>query len=62
MKTILATLLLMLAVASCNAQNNNMNDKVQCGGYRSNNQDTEPIKNVKGPGCHLYVSDNSDPC
>lgn len=56
MKTILATLLLMLAIASCNAQNNNMNDKVQCGGYRSNNQDTEPIKNVKGELTKMYCT------
>ena len=56
MKTILTTLLLMLAIAGCNAQNDNMRDDVQCGGYRSKNYDTKPLKNVQGELTKIYCT------
>ena len=52
MKTIL-TLLLLLSVAGCNAQHNNMREP-ECGGYRSRNYDTEPLENVKGELTSIY--------
>jgi len=54
MKTIL-TMLLLLAVAGCNAQHNNMRTQ-ECGGYRSNNQNTKPLENVKGELTYLFCT------